>query len=346
MLAEQMRWKEKIFQLKNKEEFTACALEIFRFQARYVSVYAQYLKLLKINTAQIDSIEKIPFLPISFFKSHQVIIENTTPEVVFESSGTTLQIPSRHHVADSNLYVKSFFNCFELFFGNPSDYCILALLPSYLERKNSSLVFMADALIKMSKHSFSGFFLDEYEELKKRLTTLESQKQKTLLLGVSFALLDFAEQFPMRLNHTIIMETGGMKGRRKELTRAELHSALKKAFAVSTIYSEYGMTELLSQAYSVGNGIFKTPPWMKILIRNPQDPFEILPQATTGGINIADLANIYSCSFIQTDDLGKLHELAEIGSIPQRDGTYNVSTFEALGRMDNAELRGCNLLLA
>ena len=190
---------------------------------------------------------------------------------------------------------------------------------------------MTDALIKISAHPLSGFFLDDYDALAKRLKALEAQKQKTLLLGVSFALLDFAEQFPLPLKHTIIMETGGMKGRRKELTRAELHSTLKKAFAVSTIYSEYGMTELLSQAYSVGNGIFKTPPWMDILIRNPQDPFEILPAETTGGINIIDLANIYSCSFIQTDDLGKLNA----------DGS-----FEVLGRMDNVELRGCNLLLA
>ncbi len=316
--------------MKSSAEFAECALEIFRFQATHVPVYAQYLQLLKTNIGQIDSIEKIPFLPIGFFKSHQVITEKATAEIIFESSGTTQQTPSRHSIVDKELYERSCMNCFELFFGSAADYCILALLPSYLERKNSSLVFMADALIKKSAHPLSGFFLDDYAALSERLKTLEAQQQKTLLLGVSFALLDFAEQFPLRLNNTIILETGGMKGRRKELTRAELHSTLMRYFAVEKIYSEYGMTELLSQAYSTGGGIYKTPPWMKVLIRNAQDPFEILPQETTGGINIIDLANIHSCSFLQTDDLGKR----------SADGS-----FEVLGRMDSAELRGCNLLL-
>lgn len=330
MTARAAHWKEHIFSLATPEMFGSCALEIFRMQATHNPVYARYLRLLKTPVPSIEKPEQIPFLPIGFFKTHDIITGDVSSEVVFESSGTMQQASSRHCVADVKLYETSFTKCFRLFHGNPVDYCILALLPSYLERKNSSLVFMADALIRQSQHPLSGFFLHDYAELSKRIATLEAQGQKTLLLGVSFALLDFAEQFPMPLRHTTIMETGGMKGRRKELTRPELHAVLQKAFSVKAIYSEYGMTELLSQAYSQGEGVFNAPPWMKILIRNPQDPFELLPAGTTGGINVIDLANLYSCSFIQTDDIGR----------QRADGS-----FEVLGRMDNAEVRGCNLLL-
>lgn len=330
MIAAGTDWNERIFSINNAQAFHALALELFRFQAAHVPAYYQYLKLLNISPSAIDAPEKIPFLPVGFFRNHNIIADNALVELVFESSGTGQQTPSRHLVADRRLYERSFTNCFHRFYGNPADYCILALLPSYLERSNSSLVYMTDALIKQSGHPQSGFFLHEYEALHHRLSALEAQGQKTLLLGVSFALLDFAEQFPMRLKHTVIMETGGMKDRRKELTRAELHAHLQQAFGVEQIHSEYGMTELLSQAYSFGAGIFNAPPWMRVLIRNAQNPFEILRHETTGGINIIDLANIYSCAFIQTDDFGR------------RSAD---DSFEVLGRMDNAELRGCNLLL-
>lgn len=306
------------------------ALAVFQHQANNNKVYNHYLSLLNKHTFAKFSVLEIPFLPIVFFKSNKVVTGNKPTEIIFESSGTTGQLPSRHYITDQSLYIHSFLRCFELFFGKPSRHCILALLPSYLERKHSSLVFMADRLIKESNHPLSGFFLNDYNRLNNCLKTLESEQTSTILLGVSFALLEFAEKFPLPLKNTIIMETGGMKGRRDEITRAELHELLKKAFGVSKVYSEYGMTELLSQAYSTGDGIFQTPPWMKVLIRNPYDPFDYLPTGQIGGINIIDLANINSCAFIQTDDLGKIHA----------DGT-----FEVLGRMDNAELRGCNLML-
>ena len=330
MNAETHSLKEKIFRIDNAGDFSRVALEIFHYQAKKNSVYAEYLRLLGVNLSEINSPEEIPFLPISFFKTHQVLSGACAPELVFESSGTSAQTPSRHYVSDRQLYVSGFTKCFELFFGATAQYVVLALLPSYLERKNSSLVFMADELIRLTKHPASGFFLNDYNALAERLTTLEKSRQKTLLLGVSFALLDFAENFPLPLKHTLIMETGGMKGKRKELTREELHAVLKTAFQTEKIYSEYGMTELLSQAYSTEDGMFLCPPWMKIFIRNPYDPFETLAPGKSGGINIIDLANLDSCSFIQTDDLGKLHP----------DGR-----FEVLGRMESAELRGCNLLL-
>jgi len=322
--------KELIFEIDSPEKFTAHTLAIFRYQAVNNPVYSEYLKLLGKSADQVQLIRQIPFLPIDFFKSKKVITGSVSTEIVFESSGITGQTASHHNVSDKLLYIRSLSKCFDIFFGKLSQYCILALLPSYLERKNSSLVFMADVLIKASGHASSGFFLNDYQKLFESLKKLESEGKKTILLGVAFALLEFAEKFPMQLKNTLIMETGGMKGRRKKIMRAELHSVLKRSFRVKKIYSEYGMTELLSQAYSTGDGIFKTPPWMEILIRNPYDPFEYLPAGTSGGINIIDLSNIDSCAFIQTDDLGKLHV----------DGT-----FEVLGRMDSAELRGCNLLL-
>jgi len=322
--------KDLVFKINSTAKFSSLALDIFNYQARNNPVYSKYLELLGRKEQKIQTVEEIPFLPIEFFKREKVLSDTSPPELIFESSATTSRVPSRHYVADQQLYINSFTRCFELFLGKPSRYCILALLPSYLERKNSSLAFMADELIKISKHPLSGFFLNDYEKLFERLKKLEADGSRTILLGVAFALMDFAEKFPISLKNSIVIETGGMKGRRKEITRAELHSFLKQRFGVEKIYSEYGMTELLSQAYSTGNGIFKSPPWMKILVRNPLDPFEYLPAGETGALNIIDLANIHSCAFIQTDDLGKLHP----------DGT-----FEIFGRLAHAELRGCNLLL-
>lgn len=323
---------EKIF-TAGADNFIALALEIFNFQYDNNPIYRKYCNVLRIDTSKINSIEKIPFLPISFFKTHAIITTSFEPGAIFESSGTTQTINSRHLIKDIDLYKKSFTQAFELFYGKPEDWCIIALLPSYLERNNSSLVMMADILIKQSKHPSSGFYLNELDKLKKTLSFLEKDNQKILLLGVTFALLDFAEQYPMPLKHTTIMETGGMKGRREELTRQEVHSILCDSFQLPLIHSEYGMTELLSQGYSKGNGIFNCPPWMKILIRDEDDPFTIHSSTQnkfiSGAINIIDFANIYSCSFIATDDGGKL---------------YPGNSFEVLGRLDNSDIRGCSLL--
>ncbi len=316
------------------ESFTGLALEVFHFQWEHNKVYRQYCDTLKIVPGKINNIEKIPFLPIGFFKTHTVVSTSFSPAAVFESSGTTQTINSRHYIKDISLYEQSFTRAFELFYGPAAEWCIIALLPSYLERKNSSLVMMADKLMQQSRHPKSGFYLNEYEKLNGTLIELEQQKQKVLLLGVTFALLDFAEKFPMNLSHTIIMETGGMKGKREEMTRAAVQDILCKAFRQQNIHSEYGMTELLSQAYSKGNGIFNTAPWMKILVREEDDPFAVCTAGTepviNGAINIIDLANIYSCSFIATDDAGKL---------------YANGSFEVLGRLDNSDIRGCSLMV-
>jgi phenylacetate-coenzyme A ligase PaaK-like adenylate-forming protein len=322
----------KIFTASNLN-FTALALEIFNFQYQYNDLYKAFCNTLKIDVATISSLEKIPFLPISFFKSHTVIAGHFEPVAIFESSGTTQTINSKHFVKDISLYQKSFTRAFHLFYGAASDWCILALLPSYLERNNSSLVMMANTLIAQSNHPLSGFYLDDFEKLHSTLQTLEKNGQKTLLVGVTFALLDFAEKFSMRLTNTVIMETGGMKGRRQEMTRMEVHQILSIAFQQEHIHSEYGMTELLSQAYSKGNGIFTTPSWMKILIREEDDPLTLHTanhhKTISGALNIIDLANIYSCPFIATEDAGKLNA----------DGS-----FEVLGRLDNTDIRGCSLL--
>jgi hypothetical protein len=323
---------EKIF-TASQDNFTALALEVFQFQYQYNPVYNQYCQTLRVDISTIDTIEKIPFLPISFFKTHRITTTDFEPQLIFESSGTTQTINSRHLIKDIGLYEKSFNKAFEIFYGNPQNWCIIALLPSYLERNNSSLVLMADRLIKQSEHSASGFYLNELDALQKTITQLETERQKTLLIGVTFALLDFGELFPMPLKHTTIMETGGMKGRREEITRQRVHEILTSSFQLPTIHSEYGMTELLSQAYSNGNGIFNCPPWMKILIREDDDPLVVNANAKenniSGAINIIDLANIYSCSFIATDDAGKL---------------YTDNSFEVLGRLDNSDIRGCSLL--
>jgi phenylacetate-coenzyme A ligase PaaK-like adenylate-forming protein len=323
---------QDIFKINDEKSFRAASLEIFHFQAKHCPVYRDYLAALKVDPAQIIEPEEIPFLPIEFFKSHTVLAEGRQAEIIFESSGTSGSEPSRHHVADAGLYRESFLRSFYSFYGSPEELCILALLPSYLERETSSLVYMMDHLIRWSGHPDSGFYLDQLEELSAILMKRNNDGHPTLLVGVSFALLQLAEQHPMDLwNHIRIMETGGMKGRRKEMVRSELHLQLKEAFDLDTVHSEYGMTELLSQAYSDGDGLFMAPPWMKVLIRDPNDPLTLLPHGKSGGINIIDLANVYSCSFVATGDLGKVQE----------DGS-----FEVLGRYDHSDIRGCNLLVS
>lgn len=323
---------EEIFNIKDDRTFRAAALKVFHFQSLHTPVYRDYLATMGIEPERIREPEEIPFLPIEFFRSHSVLAEGKEPEMIFESSGTTGINPSRHYVADIAIYRKSFMNGFRRFYGDPAQICILALLPSYLEREGSSLVYMMDHLIKQSVQPGSGFYLDNFGELSSILQKRMKDRVPTLLMGVSFALLDLAEQYPQQLDkHIIVMETGGMKGRREELIRSELHQQLKEAFGIGHIHSEYGMTELLSQAYSVGEGLFKSPPWMKILIRDPNDPLSLLSTGQTGGIDIIDLANINSCSFIATGDLGKIHK---------------DDRFEVLGRYDSSDIRGCNLLVS
>ena len=310
--------------------FSQSALDTFHRQATENPVYRQYLELLGCNPSSVSVIADIPFMPIGFFKSHRVVTGPGAETRIFESSGTTGDQTSKHYILNDRIYIDSLESGFRHFFGEPSDYCFLALLPSYLERQNSSLVFMMDHLIHQSSHPLSGFYLNNRSELAEKLEYLEKTGQKTMLIGVTFALLDLAEQFPMRLKNTVVVETGGMKGRREEPTREELHDILKTAFSLESVGSEYGMTELLSQAWSTGKGIYRTPPWMKILIRDPYDPFRRIPDGKSGGIDVIDLANQNSCSFIQTQDLGRLHP----------DGG-----FEVLGRFDHSELRGCNLMI-
>ncbi len=326
---------EKSIFAAQEGNFNESALELFNHQYRHNIIYRQFCDTLKINAAQVDSIKKIPFLPISFFKTHVVKTGEFETDNVFESSGTTQTIPGRHFVKDINLYRKSFTTCFEKFYGQPKNKCILGLLPSYLERKNSSLVLMTEELIKASNNPLSGFYLYDHEKLHSTILHNELLKLPTLLIGVTYALLDFAEAYPMQLRNTIVMETGGMKGRREELTRTEVHAQLQKQLGVSLVHSEYGMTELLSQAYSKGDGIFHCPGWMKIVLRDEDDPFHIITAADvqnrpqSGLINVIDLANIYSCSFIATDDVGRLHAN---------------ESFEVLGRSDSSDVRGCSLM--
>ncbi|WP_418497493.1 acyl transferase [Flagellimonas sp.] len=321
---------QQIFSISNTTGFEDMALDIFSFQYANNKVYGKYCDHLGKSPTTVSSLSEIPFLPISFFKTHRVVSTKKAPETIFESSGTTQSTTSKHYVPHLTMYEQSFLKGFSTFYGNPEEYCILALLPAYLEREGSSLIHMVNELILRSGHPHSGFYLNNLEELHQKLTELEQKGTKTLLIGVSFALLDLAEQYPLPLKHTIFMETGGMKGRRKELIREELHSILKKAFGVPQIHSEYGMTELLSQAYSDGDGLFRTPPWMKVLARDTEDPLSMQPTGKTGGINVIDLANAYSCSFIATQDLGK---------------TYPDGSFEILGRFDSSDIRGCNLMV-
>ncbi len=320
----------KNFDLINDENFDHHALEVFRFQAKNNVLYKKYLNLLHIEISAIKELEQIPFLPIQFFKTHKILSTINKVQKMFLSSGTTGMSQSKHYITNIQLYENSYLKGFQRFYGNIEDYIILALLPNYLERKGSSLVYMVNDLIQKSNSIESGFYLNNLENLSNKLTDLDIKNKKILLIGVSFALLDLIEFKKFNLKNTIVMETGGMKGKRKELVKEELHQMLCKGFGVKKIHSEYGMTELLSQGYSKGDGIFKTPPWMKILIRDTEDALTILPQSRTGGINVIDLANINSCSFIATQDLGKIHP----------DGT-----FEILGRFDNSDIRGCNLMV-
>ncbi len=324
-------FKSKIFNIASGAEFVELALELFRYQSQNNIVYGDYLKALEVNPDQVTELSQIPFLPISFFKSHQVKCGSFEAQQVFTSSGTTGKQTSSHFVGDIDLYEDSCKRGFERLYEPIEHYCVLALLPSYLERSGSSLIYMAGKMIEQSRDTDSGFYLNNLEGLQSVLLEKIKAKKKTLLLGVSFALLDFAEKYKLPQNDTItVMETGGMKGRRKEMIRKELHDILAPAFGVSYIHSEYGMTEFMSQAYSRGSGKFTTPPWMKVLIRETDDPFTYAHKGKTGGINIIDLANIDSCAFVETQDLGRLYE--------------DVS-FEVMGRFDNADIRGCNLMV-
>ena len=322
--------KKTIFNIQTQDDFVNTSLTVFKHQFKNNKVYRSFCDLINRHPSDVTKIEEIPFLPIEFFKTKKVVSSLDKVAKVFSSSGTTGTITSKHFVTDINLYKQSYLQGFSYFYKNIEDYVVLALLPNYLEREGSSLVFMVQDLIDKSKHKESGFYLHNLQELTKQLITLDAQGNKTLLIGVSFALLDLIEKQQFLLKNTIIMETGGMKGRRKELIREELHKILKNGFGVSKIHSEYGMTELLSQAYSKGNGLFNTPPWMQILVRDTEDALTILPPEKTGGINVIDLANYNSCSFIATQDLGKVN---------------NNGTFEIIGRFDNSDIRGCNLMV-
>lgn len=321
---------DRIFAIRSATDFHRVSLDVFAFQASHCAVYTEYLALLNRKPETIERVADIPFLPIEFFKKHQVISATQSPQLVFSSSGTTGSIQSKHHVVDLTVYERSFRAAFEQFYGSPKDLAILALLPSYSEREGSSLIYMVDDLIRQSNHPSSGYFLYNYDQLQDTLQRLKSSGTKTLLIGVTYALLDFVDAHPVDFPKLMVMETGGMKGRRREMIREEVHKNLRKGFNVSQIHSEYGMTELLSQAYSKGNGLFRCPPWMKIAIRDTNDPFSPSPNRRTGAINIIDLANIHSCAFIATQDLGKL---------------YDDGSFEVLGRFDQSDIRGCNLLV-
>jgi hypothetical protein len=323
--------KEKIFRISDEREFCDAAIEIFRYQAANCQVYSEFLKYLGKAGDEITRVGEIPFLPVEFFKTHKVVTGNSVPVKVFESSGTTGANTSRHYVADISMYERSFRESFRLFYGEPSDYIIAALLPSYAEHENSSLVYMMADLINRSGSEAGGFFINDTEKLLSGINEWKKGPKKVFLLGVSFALLDLAEDKAPDLSGIIVMETGGMKGRRKELTRSELHGILRDKFNISSVHSEYGMTELLSQAYSSGNGVFNCPPWMRIMVRDTQDPLSLIKEpGKTGGVNIIDLANIDSCSFIATADLGKV---------------YTDHSFEIIGRFDNSDIRGCNLMI-
>ena len=322
--------QEAIFQINSKKEFEKITLKVFRHQYDANLVYQQFCNFLKKDKNNVKSVLDIPFLPIQFFKSHEVLSSQDVVQTTFTSSGTTGMQTSKHLVTDVSWYEESYRLAFSEFYGNIEDYCVLALLPSYLEREGSSLIHMVEDLITLSNHEDSGFYLNNYDELISKVIELDNSGQNVLLIGVTYALLDLIEMQNFQLKNTIIMETGGMKGKRKEMIREELHSLLCKGFGVSKIQSEYGMTELLSQAYSLGDGVFECPPWMQILIRDTEDALTYVAEGKTGGINVIDLANINSCSFIATQDLGKKQ--------PNH-------SFEVLGRFDNSDIRGCNLMV-
>ncbi len=323
---------QDIFSLPGDDEeaFRCKALEVFHFQYSHNEVYREFCQHLDVEPDVVLQLSDIPFLPVELFKHRKIMSSQKGPEIVFASSGTSGSAPSRHHVADLQVYDRSLLRGFHLFYGPPEDYCVLALLPGYLERQDASLVYMAQRLMEAGRHPDSGFYLDDLDALAMVLKKLMASGQKTLLLGVSFALLDFAERHPIPLEHTVVMETGGMKGRHREMVREELHDMLCGAFQQEVIHSEYGMTELLSQAYAKKKGVFSCPPWMRVLIRDSNDPLRVIGHDQGGGIQVIDLANVFSCSFIATQDLGKSHARG---------------TFEVLGRFDHSDVRGCNLMV-
>jgi phenylacetate-coenzyme A ligase PaaK-like adenylate-forming protein len=328
-LTEEIR--QSVFRISGDDDFNELALKIFRFQYKTNSVYREFSCLLRTDPEKINNYLRVPFIPIRLFRDQKIISGDVRRfEKVFTSSGTTGSVSSRHFIRDLKLYEESFTRSFQIFYGEPEKYRFLVLLPGYMERQDSSLVYMIDYFIRKTERNRSGFFLHNMDSLERHLLENQPASVQTILFGASYALLDFAERFPMNLDGVTVMETGGMKGRRKEMIREELHEILCLNLNVERIHSEYGMTELLSQAYSCGNGIFRTPPWLKVLIRDVNDPLQFLPFGQTGGITIIDLANLYSCSFIATQDLGKLHE----------DGS-----FEVVGRFDDSDVRGCNLMV-
>ena len=319
-----------IFTINNQKQFDKMALKVFRYQYENNGVYREFCDFLKTNVQKVKTIQQIPFLPIQFFKSHEVVSNSNPIQTTFTSSGTTGMVTSKHLVTDVSIYEESYRKAFSQFYGNIEDYVVLALLPSYLEREGSSLIHMVDDLIQLSKHPESGFYLHNYDELIEKIIQLDQSGQNVILIGVTYALLDLIEKQSFQLENTIIMETGGMKGKRKEMIREELHQELCNGFGVKSIHSEYGMTELLSQAYSLGDGIFECPSWMQISIRDTEDALSYVKEGKTGGINVIDLANINSCSFIATQDLGK---------------KYSNGSFEVVGRFDHSDIRGCNLMV-
>lgn len=347
----------KPFDIHSQEQFNSFALETFHFQAQHCEVYRSYIALLGKDPKEVTSVREIPFLPIELFKTHTVYCGAQPPQHLFTSSATSGMTPSKHHIADLSLYEESLSRTFRLFFDPPERYTLLALLPSYLERQGSSLVYMVDCLMKQSGAPDNGFYLHNHEELYRQLLKLQdeevrrTQVRRTLLIGVAFALLDFVEKYRLDFPNLEVVETGGMKGRGKELTRTELHQKLSQGLGTAHIFSEYGMAELLSQAYAKGGNLFTLPPWMAVYIRDLHDPFRLLPAGQKGGINIIDLANRYSCSFIETQDMGTLHHpyLSDYQAADIRDcqatGHQDHQTFEFIGRIPHSDLRGCNLLM-
>jgi phenylacetate-coenzyme A ligase PaaK-like adenylate-forming protein len=319
-----------IFTINNQKQFDKMALKVFRYQYENNGVYREFCDFLKTDVQKVKTIQQIPFLPIQFFKSHEVVSNSFPIQTIFTSSGTTGMVTSKHLVTDVSIYEESYRKAFSQFYGNIEDYVVVALLPSYLEREGSSLIHMVNDLIQLSNHPESGFYLHNYDELIEKIIQLDQSGQNVILIGVTYALLDLIEKHSFQLENTIIMETGGMKGKRKEMIREELHQELCNGFGVKSIHSEYGMTELLSQAYSLGDGIFECPSWMQISIRDTEDALSYIRDGKTGGINVIDLANINSCSFIATQDLGK---------------KYSNGSFEVLGRFDHSDIRGCNLMV-
>ncbi len=328
---------QDIFTISSQKQFEKIALKVFRFQYENNLVYQEFCDFLNTDVQKVKSLEQIPFLPIQFFKSHNVVSSTDAIQDVFTSSGTSGMITSKHLVTDTSLYEQSYRTAFSQFYGNIEDYVVLALLPSYLERSGSSLIYMVKDLIERSNKEHSGFYLNNYDELIAKLVAFDNAGENVILIGVTYALLDLVEKQKFQLKNTLIMETGGMKGKRKEMIREELHEILCYGFGVQNIHSEYGMTELLSQAYSLGNGIFECPSWMQILIRDTEDALKYVENGKTGGINVIDLANINSCSFIATQDLGKKYSHQPAGR--------QAGSFEVLGRFDNSDIRGCNLMV-